>query len=183
MRSLSADVGVSPNTIKSWLSVLEASFIDYFLQPHFSNFNKRLIKSPKLYFYDTGIACSLLGLESKDQLSTHFLIGGLFENFIISELIKSKWNIGKRHNFYFWQDKTHKEVDLIIDKAGKLLPYEIKSGLTKSLSYFSNLNYWAKLSNTPQDQLNVIYGGLDSMKSSKGNFISWKDLDQVKGHY
>jgi hypothetical protein len=116
-------------------------------------------------------------------LSTHFLIGGLFENFIISELIKSKWNIGKRHNFYFWQDKTHKEVDLIIDKAGKLLPYEIKSGLTKSLSYFSNLNYWAKLSNTPQDQLNVIYGGLDSMKSSKGNFISWKDLDQVKGHY
>ncbi|MEM8528321.1 MAG: DUF4143 domain-containing protein, partial [Bacteroidota bacterium] len=177
--SLASDTDISPNTAKSWLSILEASYIIYTLPPHYANFNKRLIKSPKLYFYDTGVACSLLGLESKEQLMTHYLMGNLFENFIINELLKSKFNEGKKHNFYFWQDKSSKEVDLLVDKAGDLLPFEIKSGATLNKSYFRNLWYWQKLSGVADKNLSVIYGGEQDFKAAYGQFISWKNLESV----
>ena len=180
MASLASDAGISPNTAKSWLSLLEASYIVFFLPPHYKNFSKRIIKSPKLYFYDTGVACSLLGIESPRQLATHFAIGSLFENMIILDLVKRKLNAGKQINFYFWKNNTGKEIDLIVDKADAAIPFEIKSGATMNSSYFSNLFYWQKLTNTSPKNLHVIYGGDKSNKTNMGNLISWRDLDNLK---
>ncbi|MGB5288910.1 MAG: ATP-binding protein, partial [Ignavibacteriaceae bacterium] len=117
LSSLAIEAGISVNTAKSWLSILEASYIAYRLEPHFQNFNKRLVKMPKLYFYDTGLACSLLGLESVDQISTHYLVGSLFENLVLSDLIKHKMNYGLNNNFYFWRDKLGREVDCLIESG------------------------------------------------------------------
>ena len=180
IHSLATDAGISPNTAKSWLSVLEASYIVYFLQPHHKNFNKRLIKSPKLYFYDTGVACSLLGIESVAQLHTHFLKGGLFENFMVNEFMKMRLNDGKNPNFFFWQSKDGKEIDLIIEKAGALMPIEIKSGKTRNNSFLDNLFYWQKLSGESSENLNVIYGGDEDVKTQSGNFISWRNCHSLK---
>lgn len=180
IHSLASDAGISPNTAKAWLSVLESSYIIHFLQPHHKNFNKRLIKSPKLYFYDTGVACSLLRIESAAQLNTHFLKGGLFENFIINEFIKMRLNDGKEPNLFFWQSKEGKEIDLILEKAGTLLPIEIKSGKTRNSSFFDSLLYWQKLSSTRYEDMTVIYGGDEDVKTSSGNFISWRNVYSIK---
>lgn len=176
IQSLATDAGVSPNTAKSWLSVLEASYIIHFLRPHHRNFNKRITKASKLYFYDTGLACSLLGLESRAQLSTHYLKGNLFENFVVNEFIKNRFNRGKNSNLFYWQSKDKKEIDLLVDQAGKLVPFEVKSSMTRTDSLFQNLWYWKKLSDAPYDDLSVIYGGKEDFKTSKGNYISWNSL-------
>jgi predicted AAA+ superfamily ATPase len=112
LNSLATDAGISPNTAKSWLSILEASYIIFFLQPYYKNYNKRIIKSPKLYFYDTGLVCSLLGISSADQVKTYHSKGALFENLIITELMKSRLHHGVNPRFYFWQNKTKQEIDL-----------------------------------------------------------------------
>jgi hypothetical protein len=179
IHSLANDAGVSPNTVKEWLSVLEASYIIYFLQPHHSNFNKRLVKSPKLYFYDTGVACALLGIEKESQLSTHYLKGGLFENFIINEFIKGRVNEGRNPNAYFWLSKDQKEIDIILDQGGTLIPIEIKAGKTRNTSFFSNLQYWNKLTGDSADKNLVIYGGDENVKTSLGAFVSWKNLETI----
>jgi predicted AAA+ superfamily ATPase len=176
IHSLATDAGISPNTAKSWLSVLEASYILYFLQPHHRNMNKRLVKTPKLYFFDTGIACSLLRIESKEQLASHYLKGGLFENFIINEFYKMRLNKGRVSHFYFWQNKEKKEIDLIIDKGDRLIPIEIKSSKTRQPHLLENLLYWKKLTGEQGINLDVIYGGDDDFKTSEGNFISWRNL-------
>ncbi|MCF8225061.1 MAG: ATP-binding protein [Bacteroidales bacterium] len=180
LNSLATDAGISPNTAKSWLSILEASYIIYFLQPYYENFNKRIIKSPKLYFYDTGLVCSLLGISSVGQVKTFHSKGALFENLIITDLIKNKLHKGLNPRFYYWQNKTRQEIDLIIDNPEGPLPFEIKSGMTMNENYFTNLKYWQKLSDEKVENLNVIYGGDTSLKTSNGNYISWKKLhDQV----
>lgn len=179
IHALANDAGVSPNTAKAWLSVLDASYILHFLQPHYKNFNKRLIKSPKLYFYDTGIACSLLGIESTQQLSTHYLKGGLFENFIINEFIKRRLNEGKIPNTFYWLSKDQKEIDLLIEEGNRLLPIEIKSGKTRNSSFFNNLQYWQKLSGEDSKNLTVIYGGTDNLKTSMGNYVSWRNNNEI----
>jgi hypothetical protein len=158
---------------------LEASYIIYFLQPHHSNFNKRLVKSPKLYFYDTGVACALLGIEKESQLSTHYLKGGLFENFIINEFIKGRVNEGRNPNAYFWLSKDQKEIDIILDQGGTLIPIEIKAGKTRNTSFFSNLQYWNKLTGDSADKNLVIYGGDENVKTSLGAFVSWKNLETI----
>jgi len=174
--SLASDAGISPNTAKSWLSILEASFVIFFLQPHHVNFNKRLVKSPKLYFEDTGIACSLLQIENESQLQSHYLRGGLFENFVINEMRKRKLNEGKIPALYFWQNKQGKEIDLIVEESGKLLPFEIKSSETKNPSLLSNLSYWQNLSGQPAEDLSVVYAGDMDFSTLQGNFVSWKSL-------
>ena len=121
LSSLANDCGITHNTAKSWISILESSFIVFLLRPHHRNFNKRLVKMPKLYFYDTGLACSLLGIENKKQVSSHHLKGGLFESFILSDLIKARYNQGLASHCYFWRDKLGREIDCIIEKAGKLI--------------------------------------------------------------
>jgi predicted AAA+ superfamily ATPase len=179
MNTLANDTGISPNTVRSWLSILEASYIIHFLQPYHTNFNKRIIKSPKLYFYDTGVACSLLGIESTQQLTTHYLIGNLFENFILNELIKYQFNQGKKHPYHFWQDKTKREVDIVVDKAGVLLPIEMKSGATLHTSYFDNLRYWQKVAKVDMLSSVVVYGGDKDLIVKDGQFISWRSLESL----
>jgi len=176
LNSLAVDAGISPNTAKSWLSILEASYIIYYLQPYYKNFNKIITKSPKLYFYDTGLACSLLGIDSVEQVKTYHLKGALFENMIITELVKNRLHRGENPRFFFWQNKTKQEIDLIIDKNDIPIPYEIKSGMTMNDSFFTNLNYWKKIAGEKSDNLNIIYGGETNLKTSNGNFISWRSL-------
>lgn len=146
LTSLANDCGISHVTARQWISILEASYLVYLLPPHYKNFSKRLIKMPKIYFYDTGLACSLLGLENKNQLESHYLRGNLFENLVIIELLKSRLNHGKQPNLYFWRDKTGHEIDCIYEIAGKLIPIEIKSSKSLSNEYFKDLNYYQKLS-------------------------------------
>jgi len=177
--SLANDAGISPNTAKAWISILETSYIVYRLQPYHKNFNKRLVKSPKLYFYDTGVACSLLGIRNENQVGTHFLKGALFENLIINEFIKYEFNRGQRRYPYFWQDSRGKEIDCLLVDGENITPIEIKSGKTISNSYFDNLKYWYQLTGMSEDHGYVVYGGEQSLQTSTGSFISWKHLKQI----
>lgn len=177
--SLATISGISLNTAKSWLSILEASYIVHLLQPHHKNFNKRLIKRPKLYFYDTGLACNLLRIKSAEQLELHHMRGSLFENFILNELLKSKLNKAQIPNFYFWRDKHGKEIDCIVETAEKLIPIEIKSGKTYTKYYFKNLNYWNKLSNSHATDSYLIYNGDNNETLLNGHLISWNSLDEI----
>ncbi|HEX7434838.1 MAG TPA: ATP-binding protein [Anaerolineaceae bacterium] len=177
--SLASDAGISPNTAKSWLSILESSYILYRLQPYHHNFNKRLVKSPKLYFYDTGVACSLLGIHEEDQVHLHYLRGALFENLIINEFIKRNFNRGENRQPYFWQDNHGKEIDCLLVDGERVTPIEIKSGKTMSTSYFDNLKYWGSLAALPENQGYVVYGGEQSMQTSAGALISWRNLERI----
>jgi len=176
MNSLAVDAGISTNTAKSWLSVLEASYIIYFLQPFYRNFNKRIVKSPKIYFYDTGLVCSLIGIENELQVKNYHSKGALFENLMINEFMKNRLNNGLMPRLYYWQNKTKQEVDLIVEQGGNLAAYEIKSSMTMNNQYFSNLKYWQNLSGESTDKLNVIFGGDTNYKTADGNYISWKNL-------
>lgn len=171
---LANDCGMAVNTVKSWLSILEASFIIYRLQPHHKNFNKRLIKSPKLYFYDTGLACSLLGIEHEDQLNSHYLRGGLFENMIIAELLKYCYNQGKRSNLYFWRDRSGHEVDCLQELAEQLVPIEIKSSQTFHPSLLSGLQYYRQL--TDMQTAYLVYGGDQAYTIHGIRVMPWYDL-------
>ncbi len=176
--SLANDTGVSPNTAKAWLSILEASYIVYRLYPYHKNFRKRLVKSPKLYFYDTGLACSLLGIRNAEQVNVHFLKGALFENLIINEFIKRDLNQGVRQRLWFWRDSQGKEIDCLLPNGDKLIPVEIKAGKTISGSYFSNINYWQQLTGQKNPGY-VVYGGDASLQTSNGNLVSWQELEMV----
>jgi len=177
--SLASDAGISPNTAKSWLSILESSYILYLLQPFHHNYNKRLVKSPKLYFYDTGVACSLLGLRDENQVSLHYMKGSLFENLIINEFIKRNFNRGENRQPYFWQDNHGKEIDCLMVDGERVTPVEVKSGKTISTSYFDNLKYWRSLAALPEETGYVVYGGEQSMQTSAGALISWRNLDRI----
>lgn len=166
MSSLAVEVGVDVKTISSWIGVLEASFILFRLLPHHKNFNKRLVKMPKIYFYDTGLACSLLGISNIQVLDTHPLRGNLFENMVITEFLKENFSRGSSGNLFFWRDNTGNEIDLILDQDNKLTPVEIKSGQTITDEYFKNLRFWAKLSGSESGY--VVYGGQDFQKRSNG---------------
>jgi predicted AAA+ superfamily ATPase len=178
LSSLANECGISNTTAKSWISVLEASFIVFLLKPHYKNFNKRLVKMPKLYFYDTGLAAYLLGIRSVSQLQTHYCKGALFESFIICEIIKHKFNRGKLNNCYFWRDKNGNEIDCLIDNGDHLSPIEIKSGRTIMQDYFKGLDYFLKISGNTASNPYVIYGGGDSQHRSKAEIIPWSDLDK-----
>ncbi|HDL07463.1 MAG TPA: ATP-binding protein [Desulfobacteraceae bacterium] len=176
--SLADDVGISHNTVKAWLGLLEASFIIFQLQPHYRNYKKRLIKMPKLYFWDSGLLCSLLGIETEGQLASHFLRGNIFESAVISEFIKYRFNRGRRSNCYFWRDKHGREVDCIIDKTNDdLVPVEIKSGKTVSQDYFKGINYWQKLSGKNGGY--VVYGGEQRQTRSFTTVLPWRQCLQV----
>lgn len=174
LSSLANESGVAVSTISTWVSILEASYICYLLKPDHNNYAKRLVKTPKLYFYDTGLACSLLDIRSSEQVSTHFLRGGLFENLIINDFIKKSYNKGEAPNLTFWRDSTGNEVDLLRIIEGKQYAYEIKSGATYSSDFFKNISKWAKLSGATPEQCSVIYNGDKDMKTSLGNVISWR---------
>lgn len=180
MNSLAVEVGVDNKTIAAWLSVLEASFVVFRLYPYHKNFNKRLVKMPKLYFYDVAIATRLLGIEDKKQLSLHPFRGALFENLIILELLKHRFNLGESSNLYFWRDHTGNEIDVIMEKGGELVPIELKSGKTVTSQFFKGLTFWQKL--TKIENGVIVYGGDVTQNRSNGiKIASWKVTEDYIG--
>ena len=174
--SLASDCGIDHRTVKSWLSLLEMSYIIFLLPPYYDNFSKRLVKMPKLFFYDTGLASYLLGITSEEQISTHYLRGGLFESIVLSDLMKQKFNNGEMPNLYFWRDRHGHEVDCVVEHKNSLFPIEIKSGQTISQAYFEGLVYWNSLAKNPSSHGTVVYGGEENQTRKQGHVIGWKDL-------
>lgn len=173
LSALANECGIAVSTANEWLSILEASYICYRLAPDFNNFNKRLVKTPKLYFYDTGLACSMLNIGSGEQLSSHFLRGGLFENLVINEVVKRTYNEARLPDITFWRDSTGNEIDLIEYRLGKRKAYEIKSGQTFSQDFFKGLIKWNALSYNPIEDNFVIYNGSQEYITSHGRAVPW----------
>ena len=173
LSSLANECGIAVSTAQTWISLLEASYIVFLLKPDFNNYNKRLVKTPKLYFYDTGVACALLDITEASQVAFHFARGNLFENMVISEFIKQAWNEGREPQLTFWRDSSGNEVDLLTLRAGQVHAYEIKSGATYSPDYFKGLTKWRNLSGISPDYCGVIYGGEQSLQTSNGKVIPW----------
>jgi len=179
LSSLATECGVTHNTIKAWLSVLEASYLVFLLRPHHTNFNKRLVKMPKLYFYDVGLASWLLGIRTPDQIETHPLRGALFETLIVSELMKSQLNRGEPPNLSFWRDSNGNEVDVIFEQGPRLVPIEIKSGKTVVEESFSGLRKWLRLAGSAAPASYLIYGGKKSYRQNGVKVIGWEHCDQA----
>jgi len=160
MNSLGVEVGVDSKTIQSWIGILETSFIAFRVQPYHQSFNKRIVKMPKLYFYDTGLVAALLGIDHENQLDVHVYRGALFENLIVLELLKARFNRGKMNPLYFWRDSQGHEIDILFESRNALVPVEIKSGQTITPSYFKGIEYWQKLTKYTQGNRGfVVYAG------------------------
>ena len=171
MDSLAGDAGVSPVTVKRWLSLLQASYIVFLLRPHQKNYNKRLTKSPKLYFYDTGLVCYLMNIRDAETLALHSQRGAIFETYVVSEFVKTCMNAGVEPPLYFWRDSQGHEIDLMVENGEDLFPVEIKSGQTVNGSMFDGLNFWRKLSGVGKGML--CYGGNESYDRNGFNVRSW----------
>jgi hypothetical protein len=178
LSSLGNDCGISQPTARSWLSVLKASFICFTLQPHFRNFNKRIIKTPKLYFFDTGLLCSLLKIRESSVLSTHPLRGNIFESWVISERFKGFYNRGEEPPLYFWQDAKGHEVDIVIDEADYLYPIEIKSSYTFHPDFIKNVRFFNQLQKTdrPPPLGECVYAGDAEMSFKDFAVRSWRSV-------
>ena len=177
LSGLGNDLGINYKTARAWISVLEASYIAFLLPPHHENFSKRLLKSPKLYFHDTGLLCSLLRLESAAQLATHHLRGAIFENWVISEIVKEHVNAGRRPDLYFWRDNTGNELDLLYERGGRRQVVEIKAGTTLGTDQFKGLRYYRKLAtDLPVEQdYYLVYGGEERQDRAHGTVLGWRD--------
>lgn len=173
------DCGLNHGTVAKWLSVLEASYIAYRLAPHHRNYRKRLVKTPKLYFWDTGLVCRLLSIEHPDQLATHPLRGAVFENWVVSELVKGRLNRLLRNNLYFWRTNTGMEVDVLAEKSGRLLPIEIKSGSTIGSDWTLGLKKWLELAGGEAIEPSLIYGGDTEWKVDEVEIIPWKSISRL----
>ena len=158
LNSLAADCGISHQTARNWLTLLEASYIVFRLPPYFANFSKRLVKSPKLYFYDVGLAAHLLGLENELHVSRDPLRGNLFENLAVMEALKYRLHRGRRSNLHFYRDSNGNEVDLLLNYGPDLFPVEIKAGMTLNKDYFKGLKAVAKVIDLPLGA-GLLYGG------------------------
>lgn len=180
INALANECEVSVQTVNSWLSVLETSYVIYLLKPYHNNFNKRLVKSPKLYFCDTGLAASLLGMENAKQMDTHYMRGELFENMVIMEFIKQEYAQGREPNISFWRDSNQNEIDLLVERGLYLQAYEIKSSATMKTDHFKGLSKFAALAQLPTESLHVVYGGDVNYLTAFGDLISWKSIGQTK---
>ena len=176
LSALASDCGVTHNTAKAWLSVLEASYIVHLLQPHHRNFAKRLVKTPKLYFYDTGLACWLLGIRAPAQLDAHAQRGALFETWAVGELLKARYNSGLESNLYFWRDRSGNEVDVLIDEGNKLVPVEIKAGQTVSSDYFRGLDRWQAMAKEISGKPWLLYGGDKAQTRLGCKVVPWAEI-------
>ena len=159
LSSLAVDCGISQSTATAWLTVLETSYILFRLPPHFANFGKRLIKAPKLYFHDTGLAAFLLGIQSPSQLAIHAARPALFETMVVGEFLRARWNRGEQSNLYFWRDSIGNEVDLVRDEGGVLQPVEIKSGQTVAGDMLKGLQKWRAIARSPIGKPWLVFGG------------------------
>lgn len=178
LESLGADAGISGVTARSWLSILEASYIIFLLPPWFENIGKRLIKSPKLYFYDVGIAAWLCGIEKESQLETHPLRGNLFENLVVADCLKRRFNAGKTAALHFFRDARGMEVDLLYPAGDKYVPIEIKSGSTASPDFLKNLEKLGSLLPVRFTKGIVAYGGKEIQDRTKGLICPYTELSR-----
>lgn len=180
LSSLAADCGISHTTAGQWLSVLEASYLVHRLPPFHANLGKRLIKTPKLYFYDTGLVANLLGIESPGQLETHPLRGALFETWVVAEIVKSHLHRGRRPRLSFYRDRSQLEIDVVIERGTALTLVEIKSARTPSGAFFSPFErFVARLSASfpaTVDRRVVVYGGEESQDRQGGRLLAWSDM-------
>ncbi len=176
LSNLASDCGITHNTAASWISVLEASYLIHLLRPHHRNFNKRLIKAPKLYFIDVGLAAWLLGIQTAEQILFHAQRGALFETFVVAELLKGRFNQGLPSNLFYWRDSKGLEIDLVLENGDDLYAIETKSGQTIAPDFISSLKRWAKLTGRPDLPAWLVYGG--DMALTKGNIaiVPWRKL-------
>lgn len=175
LTSLGSDCGISHNTAKAWLSILEASFVIFTVPPYFRNFSKRLIKSPKLYFWDTGLASHLLGLSNSSAITSHYLKGGLFENLVGAEIAKEFYNRGEAFPLYFWRDRSGHEIDFLYEVKDRLQALEIKAGQTYSPDLAAGLHYFGTIAGEGT-ALGLVYGGNQSQKRGDVEISSWRKL-------
>jgi predicted AAA+ superfamily ATPase len=179
INSLANDCGISAVTAESWISLLEMSYILFRAQPHHKNFSKRIVKTSKIYFYDTGLACSLLEIDDPKQLAMHYLRGGLFESFVFSEILKMQYNKGLTPHPYFWRDKTGHEVDCIIERGGKLHAIEMKAGKTINNDFFTALTYWKEMALSDAGTSYLVYAGDESQDRTIAHVLKWNDIDKI----
>jgi len=173
LSSLANDTGVSQPTARRWLAVLEASFLVTRLPPFYASYNKRLVKSPKLYFLDSGLACHLLGLRTPDELRLSPQRGALVETWVIAEVLKRAFHAGERPRAYFWRDSTGHEIDLLLDRGLDQVPVEIKAGATVNAEMFRGLDTWKKIAKLPDAKAVLIYGG-DQVSEQRGaRVVPW----------
>ena len=175
MNSLANVCGISQTTAKAWLSVLESSYIIFQLQPYFKNFSKRIVKTPKLYFYDTGLVCHLLGIKTKDDIGTYK--GSLFENLIIAEYYKQNEHKYKHQDYYFWRDSNGNEVDLLYSSAQNLNIFEIKASQTIMSEQFKGLNFLQNIASEMVATKTLIYAGDESQQRTHYTIKSWNDME------
>lgn len=176
LTSLGADCGISAVTAKQWLSVLETSYIVTLLRPHHSNFGKRLVKTPKIYFLDSGLAAWLMGIRSAETLETHAARGALFESWVVSELYKKRLNAGLPIDLFFWRDNTGNEVDLIVENEKGLQPIEIKSGSTYASDWSQGLKKWQALAQNSSLEPAILYGGESNFEREGLKVWGWRDV-------
>ncbi len=176
---VAADCGVNHSTVRAWLGVLQASFVIILLPPHHRNFRKRVVKMPKLYFYDTGLAARLMGVQDHTQLRTHPMRGALFENWVVAETFKGRHNRCKEANLYFWRNNAGHEVDLIADHGETLLPVEIKAGSTIASDWFRPLQRWCDLAGPVAEKAWLVYGGDQACTRSGVRVLPWRDISKL----
>jgi hypothetical protein len=179
LSSLASDCGVSHNTAAAWISVLEASYIIHLLRPHYRNFNKRLVKMPKMYFCDTGLAAWLLGIRKLEDMAFHPHRGNLFENMVVMEFLKHRWNNGEPSNLFFWRDSKGLEIDLLLENGADLVPIEIKSGATIASDYLENLKKWSVISAGQGQPAWLIYGGNQKIVSGMTQIVPWNRIKDI----
>ena len=179
LSTLAVELGISVPTAKSWLSVLEASFAVFILRPYYRNFQKRLVKTPKLYFYDTGLACYLLGIQSPEQYDNYFQKGALFENWVISELAKKRFHRGQRPEMYFWQDKSMREIDCILEENTLVKAVEIKAGKTLKSEFFKNLTFFQEEGGTTAEHSTLLYAGDERQVRPQGRVLNWRNVGDI----
>lgn len=177
LTSLGNDCGIDHKTAKAWLSVLEATYIIFLLQPFHKSFDKRLIKAPKLYFYDTGLACSLLNIHSAADVYGHALRGGLVESLCISDFIKQYYNNNRRPQLYFWRD-TYGEIDCLIEKTHTTVPIEIKGGKTIVPEMLKQVSRWKNIDTTAEKPY-MIYSGDEDQNWREAKLVSWKSIGNL----
>ncbi|KKR96629.1 MAG: hypothetical protein UU47_C0012G0011 [candidate division TM6 bacterium GW2011_GWE2_41_16] len=175
---LATNCGISVTTARSWLTLLEASFILFLLPSYHDNLGKRVTKSPKLYFYDVGLAATLMGIDQETLIKNRTVYGSLFENMITVDLIKNFGSQGLRYALTFFRDTNQNEIDLIIETGGKTIPVEIKSSETPQGSFFDTIAWFQKETKNDQEAI-VVYGGNHNQKRSQGNVVSWKNLESL----
>ena len=174
--ALANECDISHNTAIAWLSILESSYIVFFLQPYHQNFNKRLIKSPKLYFYDTGLLTHLLGMRTAEELRENRLKGHIFENMVMAEYQKQNHHLYLHQDYYFWQDSNAHEVDLLMKKGQDFSIFEIKATQTISTALFKEMDRFEEVAAPAKVNKTLIYGGTENEKRTRYNILSWQNI-------